>query len=121
MLSENIEQQLLARYLDDTDLLWCHVPNGGFRHKSTAARLRHQGLKAGVPDILIFTRFVIDGCLCTGLAIELKRESGGTVSTHQKKWLDGLHRQGWKALVCHGHKAAIAAIENHYGNRKGKK
>ena len=32
-----------------------HVPNGGKRDKATAAVLKRQGVKAGVPDIMLPT------------------------------------------------------------------
>lgn len=35
------------------DAWFCHVPNGGKRSKSEAARFKAMGVKAGVPDLLI--------------------------------------------------------------------
>lgn len=75
-----------------------HIPNGGKRSKSEAARFKAQGVKAGVPDI----------CLpCArggyhGLYIELKRTKGGKLSATQKEWIDALRGQGYKAVVCCG-------------------
>ncbi len=49
-------QQAVARYLDACPgALWCHVPNEAKRGPKLAAMLKSQGLKAGVPDVLIFT------------------------------------------------------------------
>ena len=56
------------------------VPNGGFRHKSVAGRMKAQGARAGVPD---FNLDVARGPY-HGLRIELKRRVGGTVSNAQK-------------------------------------
>ncbi|MBL4837393.1 MAG: hypothetical protein JKY34_07425 [Kordiimonadaceae bacterium] len=48
-------------------LLWCHVPNGEYRTKATAAKLKRMGTLAGVWDILIW------GPGGTYYFIELKR------------------------------------------------
>lgn len=86
-----------------------HCPNGGSRHRVEAARLKAQGVKAGVPDL----------CLPVpregfhGLYIEMKRREHGTVSEHQKKWLKALHDQGYCVSVCHGADEAIRLIETY--------
>ena len=33
--------------------LMYHVPNGGYRNKAEAGRFRAQGVKSGVPDIVL--------------------------------------------------------------------
>lgn len=73
-----------------------HVPNGEHRHKAVAVRLKAQGVKAGVPDVLLPVRaggFV-------GLVLELKRPSrrrakDGGVAPEQERWLDHLEVVGW--------------------------
>lgn len=115
-LSEESSQRLVADYLDRTDLLWCHIPNGGKRTKGEAGKLKAQGCKPGVPDIMIFTKpKALKYCNINGLAIELKRASGGSASTYQKQWLNGLAREGWLTAVCHGHRAAINLVNEVYG------
>ena len=59
--TEREEQVKLAKYLDSLGLLWCHVPNeghGGYGKGAQikGARLRAEGLKSGVPDVLIFSQ-----------------------------------------------------------------
>lgn len=115
-LPEKLEQELLASYLNNTDLLWCHVPNGGMRHKLIAENLRRAGVKAGVPDVLIFTKpKSIEYKDKAGLAIELKKLGSARPTVHQKKWLNDLAKNGWVSAVCHGHKAAIELIQEVYG------
>lgn len=101
MITEDQEQQDLANYLDLTGLLWCHVPNGGMRNKAVAGKLKAQGVKSGVPDVLVFSPPPnFPGS--RGVAIELKRVKGGTLSTEQKNWLDNLANLGWIAQCCNG-------------------
>ena len=97
--SEEKEQMKLAAYLDGQKFLWCHVPNGGHRRKIVAASLKRQGVKSGVPDVLIFAPIQA--------AIELKRKSGGSVSANQRKWLSALSNAGWDTFVAKGSQAAI--------------
>ncbi len=104
--SEEAEHLELAFWLDNRDLLWCHCPNGELRHPRTAHRLRAMGVKAGVPDILIFSRPPLYQ-LARGVAIELKRVNVRRPTVAQAAWLAELGTQGWCVQVCSGAKAAI--------------
>jgi hypothetical protein len=74
------------------------IPNGGFRHKAVAGKMKAQGVRAGVLD---FNLDVARGNY-HGLRIELKRRAGGTVSLAQKHWIAWLTSQGYLAVVCRG-------------------
>jgi hypothetical protein len=105
-----MEQIALCNYLDATGLLWCHVPNGMKMGRTAGKNMQRQGMKSGVPDVLIFVP-------CqdyNGLAIELKRTVGGRVSDNQVKWLHDLEQCGWCAVVCYGAEAAIEVIKECY-------
>lgn len=112
--TEDVEQQMVARYLDihpATRGRWCHPPNGGARNARTGALLKAHGVKPGVPDVLIFTPHGDHA----GLAIELKRRRGGRLSDHQAAWLETLRGCGWRAEVCRGFDAARELVEACYG------
>ena len=118
--TEREEQVRLAKYLDSLGLLWCHVPNeghGGYGKGAQikGARLRAEGLKSGVPDVLIFNQCSVvsdkEELHRAGCAIELKRQKGGRVSDSQKEWLAGLRRAGWVAEVCNGFEEAQKLIK----------
>lgn len=54
---EGLEQAALIkeislRYPAASKLIY-HVPNGGHRHKLVAVKLKEQGVKAGVPDLVL--------------------------------------------------------------------
>lgn len=108
--AERVEQSVVARYLDMLGVRWCHVPNEGKRKKSTGGFLVGQGMKAGCPDILIFTPPPLHP-EARGVAIEMKRIKGGRVSDEQREWLDDLASLGWIAQVCHGANAAIRFLK----------
>lgn len=84
------------------------VPNGGLRKKATAARLKAEGVKAGVPDLWL--PVARGGYL--GLVIE-EKAGKGRPTTEQKAWLAALAAQGWLALVCVGAGQTIAALERY--------
>ncbi len=96
-MTEDQFQRSVAKELDYKDLLWCHVPNGGKRDKITAAILKAQGAKSGVPDVMIFNRppNLPD---CVGAAIELK-VGKNRCSKEQHAWLQGLQSLGWYTMT----------------------
>ena len=108
-LPEAYEQRALAERLDRSRLRWCHVPNGGHRGMREAADLRRHGVKAGVPDVLIFTP---TAAAPRGAALELKRmgETLAAVRDEQWEWLRALEAVGWRAVVAFGVDDAVAQL-----------
>lgn len=77
------------------------VPNGGKRDPATAARLKAEGVKAGVPDVVYPVR---RGQYLT-LYMELKVDKG-RASDVQQWWHESLLAQGHAVAVCWGWQAA---------------
>ena len=86
-----------------------HIPNGGRRDKITGARLKAEGVVAGVPDV--FLASPRQGF--HGLYIEMKRQRGGTVQATQKELITALRQAGYRVEVCKGWWEAREAIENY--------
>ena len=82
------------------------IPNGGKRDIRTAAMLKAEGVKPGVPDIFL----PVSRGGKHGLYIELKRRKGGAVSKAQEAWIRALSAQGYMCAVCHGAEAAKSEI-----------
>ena len=86
-----------------------HIPNGSCKPINQAIKFKREGLKPGVPDL----------CLPVArqgyhaLYIEMKRSEGGRLSDAQKWWLENLHAQGNKAVVCNGFEEAASVIEDY--------
>lgn len=87
---------------------WCHTPNGAKRDIAVAMMLTGQGVKAGVPDVLIYEAPPAFP-LAAGVALELKTLVG-TVKVDQTRWLEGLERRGWVVRVARGLDGALAAL-----------
>ena len=90
-------QQSVAQELDAKGLLWFHCPNEGRRSPAAAAVAKSMGLKAGVPDVLIFNT-PPKLPQYKGAAIELK-VGNNKPTWEQRKWLDDLQRAGWFTAV----------------------
>jgi len=107
--SEAAEQIRLASALDAAGLVWSATANGGPRSSRAGAALKKSGVKAGLPDCLIFTpaQGAPQGC-----AIELKRTkpNKGRLSPAQVIWLSELNRVGFIARVAYGSNHALELL-----------
>ncbi|EPA95271.1 VRR-NUC domain-containing protein [Pseudomonas sp. G5(2012)] len=102
---EGLEQsalmaELRARMPEVADLIF-HVPNGGHRVKAVAAKLKAQGVKAGIPDLVL--PMARGGFF--GLYIEFKATPpyDAAISDSQHERIRKLNAQGYLAVVCRGH------------------
>lgn len=78
------------------------IPNGSQRSRTTGARLKAEGVVAGVPDLLI---------PAWNLWVEMKRADGGAVSAVQKDWHRYLESIDHTVLVCAGFAQAKEKVE----------
>lgn len=84
------------------------IPNGGKRSKATAARLKAEGVRAGIPDICL----PVARGEYHGLFIEMK--AGRNKPTQpQVAWHVRLSAKGYRVAVCYGWQAAIDVIEEY--------
>lgn len=73
------------------------VPNGGYvMDPRVVAKLKSEGLKPGVPDIVL----PVPRGRFHGLFIEMKR-GHNKPSDKQEWWLKALEQQGYRCLVCY--------------------
>jgi len=103
-MTEHDEQIKVCQWVkrNHPKLKFFAIPNAGKRGMIAAAKLKAEGMSAGVPD-LYFP--VLD------LWIELKFGKG-RVTPAQKGWIDYLNGIGHTAIVCYGSEAAINALED---------
>jgi hypothetical protein len=94
--TEDEIQREVAAYLDlklPKAWRWHHPPNGGWRKKATAARLKEQGVKPGVPDVCILRPNA------PPIWIELKA-FGGTLTLAQKDFMQWCSEAKHPFRVC---------------------
>lgn len=84
------------------------IPNGEARSRTTGARLKAEGVSAGVPDLFI---------PAWSVWIEMKRADGGVTSDAQDDWHAYLRSIGHDVIVAHGLTAAQEAIKSIIGER----
>ena len=82
-MSEHDQQVAVVEYCDAKGYPVFAIPNGGMRHKRTAAMLKAEGVKAGVPDLFLP---VPKGGYC-GLFVEMKDVNGRKPRQSQMEWL----------------------------------
>lgn len=107
IFDEAHEHVAVAQWLTVNQIFFTHAPNGEWRHKATARKLKRMGVRAGCPDFLIFDR----NRQGRPTALELKALDGRTPSEDQKTFLDALQRLGWSVSWQRGADAAIKWLE----------
>ena len=105
---------MYARWKSLPASLLMAIPNGGARTAVTGARLKAEGVRAGVPDLFL----AVPTKSAHGLWIEMKRQKGGVVSDEQKAAKAALEDQGYVCTVCKGWKVARRAISGYLGEQR---
>lgn len=112
--SEHAEQTALIQWttyaqanLPELGLLFA-IPNGGKRHPAVAASMKKEGVKRGVPDLMM----PVARCGMHGLFLEMKAEDG-KLSTEQKRWRDMLIAQGYGVAVAYNFDDARVILEDY--------
>lgn len=84
------------------------VPSGGMRDQIIGARLKAEGVRRGIPDLLL----LVPRGQFHGLALELKIP-GGRISPEQKDVMWFLSSQNYRAMACFGLDSAIAELKSY--------
>ena len=71
------------------------IPNGGRRDKTTAAKLKAEGVLAGVADLILLKSNAYYGALL----IEMKTRVGRQADT-QREWQKLIENDGYHYVVC---------------------
>lgn len=129
-------QKDVAQLLDTLGLWWWHTPNGGTRvfkvdakgrrYSPEGKRLKVQGVKSGVADVIIGEEWECP-VLCAGamgpscewchgmgftdkIAIELKSATG-RVTPEQREWLQAARDRGWLVAVCRSVDEVLSVLQ----------
>lgn len=109
---ERQEQAAFVRWLELAvgPFGYFHVANEGKRGRVSGAIAKGQGLRKGVPDLVITRRAPLRPDL-RGIAVEMKRRHGSVTSDEQKAWIAALNADGWAAMVAEGWDEARRFVE----------
>lgn len=84
------------------------VPNGGRRDRITGARLKAEGVTAGVADLIL----LLPNTQYHALLIEMKTTKGTQQKT-QKQWQEHIEKFGYKYIVCRTFEQFRNTIKNY--------
>lgn len=117
--TEHEEQSAVIEWFDlyaptvglDPRLLFC-VPNGSSKSIPQAMKFKREGLRPGVPDLMLPVAKYADvrSIRTFGLFIEMKRRHGSQLREDQAEMIALLTAQGYRCVVAKGADEAIAAI-----------
>lgn len=114
MKGEDLEQATLIQWCNlqsckysELKLIFA-IPNGGYRNKAEARKLKATGTKSGVPDLFL----PVPRSPKHGLFIEMK-VGRNKCTDNQKKWIRKLLEQGYEVKVCYSCEEAIQVIKRY--------
>lgn len=87
------------------------VPNGGHRDKVTAAKMKGEGVLAGVADLILLKSNTRYGALL----IEMKTRTGRQADT-QREWQRLIEQDGYKYVVCRSLDDFIREVNDYLSN-----
>jgi hypothetical protein len=110
--SESNQQEIVIKYLKLAypDALYCASAGGMRTSYLQAVKMKRTGYVKGFPDLFIYEP---RGAFY-GLAIEMKKEKGGTASPEQKRWQEQLRNRGYASYICKGKDEAIKIIDEYF-------
>ncbi|WP_234735349.1 VRR-NUC domain-containing protein [Tellurirhabdus bombi] len=88
------------QYRESANLLFA-IPNGGHRNKAVAAKLKHEGVLAGVPDLMLAKASGAFHGLFVELKVQYANGQKNTPSPEQKQRIKELKEQGYFVAVCY--------------------
>ena len=92
----------------DIATLMFAVPNGGRRDPITGARLKEEGVVAGVADLIL----LVPNNKHHALLIELKTPRGRQ-SASQRTWQETAEKHGYKYVVCRDAQQFVAQVQQY--------
>ncbi len=113
-MSEHIQQSMVFQWAKLREeqypalKMMFAVPNAGKRSPGVAAYYLAEGLKSGVPDIILPVAYQYP---YNGLVIEMK-DGKNKPTDNQKKWLAMFEAAGWRVEICYSYDEAVAVLKD---------
>lgn len=90
------------------------VPNGGRRDAVTGAKLKAEGVIAGVSDLML----LVPSGNYHGLCIEMKTATGRQ-SEAQRRWQQAIEKQGYKYALARSTGQFMQEVDSYLADRRG--
>lgn len=114
LIKESVHQYRVCKWLTQHNLVFFAVPNGYKKSKFQQAQAKREGLKSGVPDLIIISKNK-NG---QSTVLEMKRYKGSRhkcpcncIEGEQAVWRDTFIHEGWTYILGHGADEAIQDLE----------
>jgi hypothetical protein len=107
---ETFEQVAFVEHMESKGIRFFAVPNGCKKTKYQRWQFQREGLRSGVPDLFILEKSPKGHSF---LALEMKRQKGGSLSQSQKGWIDWLDKNDYAVAVACGCQSAIRILDNY--------
>jgi hypothetical protein len=107
--TEHQEQVAVVQFCDAQNIRIFAIPNGSNKNPASAAKFQREGLRKGIPDLMV----PIPKGGFMGLFLEMKRTKNAKPSKEQQEWIEFLNQMGYFAIVCYGADEAIAVIQRY--------
>ncbi len=88
------------------------VPNAGFRSPVAGAIMKREGLRKGIPDLML----AVSRHGAHGLYVEMKTATG-VLSHEQKTIIHALLSEGYEVRVCRSTNEAMAVISRYLSHK----
>jgi len=112
-LTEHEEQVILVKWLDNNGYVFTSIPNSTWTPGYSQQRKNSaEGLRAGLPDLLVIVRGRLVWIEMKKTDRKPKRGGKGGVSEAQRQWIEDLNKcEGCSAHVAYGAEEAINKIK----------
>jgi len=113
VLSESLEQIRLVNWLEVNGYKFTAIPNATFTGWNQARKNRDEGVRAGLPDLLVLVKKKLVWIEMKRSDKRPKRGGKGGVSDEQRGWIDALNEcENCGAFVCYSAEDAKKIIQS---------
>lgn len=112
--TEHEEQCAFVEWLETKKLMFTAIPNATFTGWSQQRKNKAEGVRPGLPDMLIIVNDHLIWIEMKRRDRKPKRGGKGGISDEQWRWIDALNRcENTQVYVTYGAKEAIEVIEKY--------
>lgn len=111
-VSEHDEQAAFVEWLEVNGYKFSAIPNATWTSFSQANKNKVEGVRAGLPDILVLVKNHLVWIEMKRRDLKPKRGGKGGVSAVQQAWIDALNKcDNCQVFVCYGYVEAVDTIK----------
>lgn len=111
--TERDEQCAFVEWLDANGYMFTAIPNGGHRHIGQAVKLKKEGVRPGLPDILVLVNTHLVWIEMKRRDLKPKRGGKGGLSLDQERWIAALNEcANCQVYVCYGFSEAVDTVRS---------